>query len=613
MFIIKLIRKAGKFVRGGASPAQIAMGAVLGVLIGFLPGLTLTLLLAIAALVVLNAHLGTALIGIGLGKVCALLLAPVSFRIGYFIIHGMGLERFFARVVNAPVLALAGFERYSLTGAFPLIALVGGLYAYFMIKGIGRIRTVFFGEGKTGAFVGKIAAKKPVAVLVRIFFGKKKDLEAKKPLLRKSGVVALCIVALTAGVLDLFALNAAFRWGAVYALERLNGAEVNLQRTGFSLLRGRCELVGLEMTDPEQPLYNRFQTGRATADLSIRDLLARRLVIRELHLSDLHTNVERAEAGEIYEKEPPPPEPEPDPDEPRIFDYFQNTENIEKVTRWTFEALERQRERNRRQEETMEEPRRFIFDTAENIGYRNTSADMLLREYPALSIQAMEIGNLNVFEPLKGYTVAVTNLSSNPLLSGNPTEISLLPGNPEQDDSVRASLNLHKMDTPHEVRANITGIPVGSRNGIRMSDAMELDVSSASAGVSAEGDFLADHLDIAFTISISEMDIATEEGKGLFGLDADTSELALSLLDHMKIYGALYGQLRSPRVSIDSPRTRAGLRENLRDIDVSEGLRTLLDRKAGEIDIDPDGLRDLLDRNGEEEDEDGILDMFRRR
>ena len=86
-----ITRKLGSLLRGKATPFQVAAACVLGALLGFAPGILqgpALVLLLVAALLVVNANLGLALLVAGGARLLALLLAPVSFSIGRFLLEG---------------------------------------------------------------------------------------------------------------------------------------------------------------------------------------------------------------------------------------------------------------------------------------------------------------------------------------------------------------------------------------------------------------------------------------------------------------------------------------------------------------------------------------------
>ena len=122
---VKLIRGIGRILRGGADRRQVFLGCLLGVVIGMIPGFNGALVLAIALFFFLNANGLLAALGVLLGKVLCLVLAPVTFNIGYVIIHKVGLEGFFRWAADTPVLALMDLDVYSLVGGLPVALVVG--------------------------------------------------------------------------------------------------------------------------------------------------------------------------------------------------------------------------------------------------------------------------------------------------------------------------------------------------------------------------------------------------------------------------------------------------------------------------------------------------------
>src|SRR5690606_4617959 len=168
-----LTRSIGKVFRGKATPFQIVAACVLGGAIGFLPsfwtapGLTVALLLA---LVVLNANLGGAgLVGLG-AKLLGLALVPVSFEVGRVLLGGPpgGLFRW---VVNAPVLALFGFEHCATAGAFVLGVAFGAICGVGLTIAVQRFRRRMATLEEGSERYQKYASKWWVKVLLFLFVG----------------------------------------------------------------------------------------------------------------------------------------------------------------------------------------------------------------------------------------------------------------------------------------------------------------------------------------------------------------------------------------------------------------------------------------------------------
>jgi len=86
-----ITRKFGKLIRGRATPFPIFSAYILGMLIGFVPGVQQApklLIFWIGCLIILNANLFLAgLVGI-LGKLLLIALMPVAFAIGRFLLEG---------------------------------------------------------------------------------------------------------------------------------------------------------------------------------------------------------------------------------------------------------------------------------------------------------------------------------------------------------------------------------------------------------------------------------------------------------------------------------------------------------------------------------------------
>ena len=118
---LKLFRKFIKMVRGGAAPWQIIVSCLLGVIIGMIPGFNALVLSLLILFAIVNLSLGLMLIGVVVGKALCLAMAAMTFEIGYFMIHGMGLEGLFAAACQTPFVALMDLDVYCLVGGLPVL------------------------------------------------------------------------------------------------------------------------------------------------------------------------------------------------------------------------------------------------------------------------------------------------------------------------------------------------------------------------------------------------------------------------------------------------------------------------------------------------------------
>ena len=86
-----IVKRIPKILRGSATPAQMMMACVLGAVLGFMPGFMQSpglIVLLVLLLIVLNANLALAMLVAGGAKLASLLLLPLSFGVGRFLLDG---------------------------------------------------------------------------------------------------------------------------------------------------------------------------------------------------------------------------------------------------------------------------------------------------------------------------------------------------------------------------------------------------------------------------------------------------------------------------------------------------------------------------------------------
>jgi len=302
-----ITRKIGNILRGSATPFQIIAASVLGSLIAFVPGFQQApglLVLWIALLVLINANLFLAgVIGLG-AKLAALLLTPVSFHIGRALLEGP-TRGVFSGLANGPVTAWFGLEYYVVTGGALLGLILGlsvGLALVVVLRGTWRRLAAL--ETDSEAF-RTWSSKGWVKVFAWIFIGGVKGKQSYEALLaRRFGnpvrVLGLVLVVL-AGVLGYVAvqfLDSTIVTVALRgALERANGATVDLQQVDVSLRDGRVAITGLALADPDRLDTNLFAAKAVEAKLSTGDLLRRRAVVDSVVVSGATQGDTRAVPG----------------------------------------------------------------------------------------------------------------------------------------------------------------------------------------------------------------------------------------------------------------------------------------------------------------------------
>jgi len=304
---IKFIRKIGKILRGGATFREMFLGALLGFAVGMIPGVNLTLIILIILLLFLNTNGVLAALSILIGRLLSVILAPVTFQIGYVMIHGLGLEGVVRAAGGTPVLALLDLQVYCLLGALPVIIVLGIPLGWFASKSIIKMRKGLAAAAESSAAIQKVAGNRFARLVVRILFGKQKQSFAEmsartSPLIRKGRVIVALVLVAVLVVLQFIFLDSLVRTGLEKSIAAANGAEVNIARADLSLGSGRLVIEGLQVTDAARPSHNRVQAERIVADVSVADLLARRFVVELLECRAMRTDRQRKTPGEVYRK-----------------------------------------------------------------------------------------------------------------------------------------------------------------------------------------------------------------------------------------------------------------------------------------------------------------------
>jgi uncharacterized protein (TIGR03546 family) len=545
ILVVKLIRKIGKMLRGGAGKKEIFLGAFLGVLIGFNPTVSLTLALAILVTLLLNANVGFTLLGVALGKLLGLSLSVVTFHTGYVIIHNMGLEGIFTTLSNAPVTALMDLNVYSMIGSLPYAIVAGLLFAKFMSGAVTKIREQMVKLGGHEQ-VGKVAGNKAAKFLMWLAFGKQKvstaDVLAKQsPLLRKSGLILVGIVAVIALLLQFLLLDVVLKKGLQEAIGTQTGAEVNIGEARFSPAGGKLEIHDLQVTDPEKPTHNAVQIKRLVADLSMSDLLRRTYSVDLLAGSVLTFDVERETPGRVFPKAETTDEPETEAqqnaDEAEVGktldDYLAKAEKWktygEKLHRYLKNARGGDTVKTAKEAKPVRSKEDAIAE-ALRLGYRKAAAD-LVSDRATWTVHRIEIDGVELGSSFPVQTLVGSEVSSHPALNGLPTSLALMPAD-SAEPMAKITLHFEDPDARHEVAVNLKALDFA--HAIKTGD--KLKIEEGLVDVSAKGAFSTESLDLPFDLTVHNL---------------KTNNEMINNLKTFEVPGKLYGSLSSPRVKID--------------------------------------------------------------
>lgn len=427
-----IFRSIGNALLGKATPFQIRASAMLGGALGFTadleraPALTVGLVLV---LLVLNSNIWLATV-VALGGAAAnILLLPASFHVGRFLLDGP-TQGLFEAAINAPVLALCGFEYYAITGGLVLGLVFGAVAGSLLTRLVRRTREAFLkldaGSEKFRAFT----RKRRVRVASWLLLGATPSREAYEKLATKrvGNPVRIWGAALAVAIVAAIVLLANFLAGPFLAtklragLERANGATVDLEGATIDLAQGRVSLDGLAMADPNDLVTDIFRTVKVEANLSGTDLLRRRLRFDRIVVDLAASGIRRSTPGRRTEA---PPEPEESPGEEgfkTIDDYLKEAEawrdRLAQLRSW----LDRfaSSEKPPKKEKLEEKIRREIRER----GYAWAAADHLVRGAPTLLISELRIERLEALQiGGKQLNIVGTNLSTHPSLSPGPPHL----------------------------------------------------------------------------------------------------------------------------------------------------------------------------------------------
>jgi len=310
-----LQKKVAKILLGSASPAQLFLACIVGATLGFMPGLTQaagSILLLSLLLLILNCNLALAA-GAGLvAKLLSLLLMPLTFSLGRLLLDGP-LQGLFTALINAPVLALFGFEYYVTSGGLVMGGLLGSAMGLALVKAVAGIRTRLANAEANSEAFNAMLENPATRLLIRTLLGPVPTsgyaelLKSKPAPIRRSGVIA-AVILLGATYGGIVALSGPLATGWLQsALERANGATVDIGSASIDLQAGAFSLTGLAIADPNALTTDLFRANRITMDISAADLLRKRVRIDAIEIDGAENGATRETPGELFESPAPPP------------------------------------------------------------------------------------------------------------------------------------------------------------------------------------------------------------------------------------------------------------------------------------------------------------------
>jgi hypothetical protein len=428
-----IFRKIGKTFLGKATPFHLVLSCVFGAWLSFAapfgqaPAYWIVMVALLLVLPV-NMFLAT-LVGL-LAYPLHLLLLPVSFHAGRLLLDGP-TRPLFEALINAPFVALMGFEYYAHTGGILVGGLLGGFLGWAVVRFVRRLRRAVRDLDTKSEKFHAWSSKWYVGLASWLLIGARptattyEKIEAKrigKPV-RIPGVIAA--VLLVAGFLTVSyvlsgpLLTRALRTG----LEEANGATVDLKKAEIALQEARVLIDALAMADPKALDTDLLRGLKLEADLGVGDLLTRRFRVDKLIISQASSGAKRETPGKLTGTEPQAQDaPAPDEDEVKtIDDYLKDAEQwrdrLAQVRRW-LEQLSGPPDAEKEPEGLNEQLARWV----DELGYLRVAADHLITGAPRLTIGELRIEGLEAMQlGGKAFDIVGENLSTHPhLLDATP-------------------------------------------------------------------------------------------------------------------------------------------------------------------------------------------------
>lgn len=424
-------RTLGRVLVGKVAPWQAGCGAFLGVLAGFTPagaapGLFLLLFLAALLLNVNLVVLGAAL---AVARLAALLLAPVLFHVGQAVIDGP-LSPLLQLLINAPVLAYAGFDSYVAVGGMLFGGGLGWIAAAFTAGSLTRFRHYLASLDESSPQFREIAGRRWFKVLSFALLGgitRFSELRARPRAfaLRPLGALALGLAVVLGLTLNRSLSGPIVTYVLQDTLERFNGATVDLGGAEFHAPEGRLVLHDLAMTDSAAPQRDLFRAAKLEADIGVTDLLRKRIRVDRLVVASATSGEPRRLRGVIVGAPPRPAPPLAWPDAKSLEDHVRNAalwkQRLAQARRWLEQlgagpdpaGLEAENTAARRRE-------------AEAHGYSQVRARHLVERAPTLLISELTVADFRIAQiPGETFRLVGRNISTAPALVAGALSLHL--------------------------------------------------------------------------------------------------------------------------------------------------------------------------------------------
>ena len=554
MFTLKLLRKIGKILRGGANHREIGLGFLLGVLWGFIPGFNLTQFLMLFLVLLLNANFGFMLMGLLVGSLACYGLSPLTFEVGYVLISS--LQGLFTSLHNTAVIAWMGLDSYCLVGGIPLGIILGLAGGYALGNLVVKTRERVF-KLEASEKMQELNKKFWVKALLFIAFGGKlpseEEQEDKKhPFLRPMGLGLIVASVVIFAILELFLMESILKSQLEKQASRANGSEVNISELKFSMTQGSLEMKGIEVSDASDLSKNMVAIGDVNFNVQMNEILRSRVVIEELKVDSVEFDQPRKSAAKLFEKaedEKADEAEEAVEDKEGEFDlntylakagqakkYFDKIKDHLDKSEASAEAVE--------QKKPLKVTKQELKEEAQQLGFLNLRARELYQDSPAWLIKKTAVNNIKSGK--RSYTMNVSDLCSHPAINGKPTIVDLKDGQNVESNLV---LNSHQSKAQNDFSLVIKDYK--NDGPIDFGDDTALVLQDGTMNFSLKGNFSAEQVNLPLELTIRDLKVDVRPGKKVLGLDEENAEEILNAMESIDLVGEVMGPWKSLKVKVD--------------------------------------------------------------
>lgn len=595
-------RKVANILLGSASTTDLMITAVLAGMLGFIPGFLqapgLIILLTIL-LLLFNCNLLVASLVILPAKLVSLTLTPITFAAGRFFLDGP-TQGFFIELINAPVLALFGFEYYLTVPGLLFGGMTGFALGYLLTKVVSEIRSKLADAEINSEAYNKIVSSGSGRFFLYVIMGGMSPsgyqalLHKKSMPIRPAGVVLILLfIVITGGGAILLSGSYA---GSILKdnLEAVNGATVDLGSTELDLFGGSFSIFNLAVADPNALETDLFRAGQVTMDISSADLLRKRIRIDRVDIHAASHGLKRDVPGVLVGDGIPDDGSQMSKAEGEsLDDYIADADvwrqRLGQAKKW-FDRLNNAGlgqlipgdiESGNQQEGLSLEA--WIDRQIEMKGYAGVMASHLIEESPTVRCDRLSVENLTTtLYPGETVDILVTDLSTQPhLISSGPSLTAKSSGG-----TMNLSLALNgvsKKGGVNDILFELKDLKVDELKDLLLFQDDENQISGGTVDIRLQGN-IEDRdgawIDLLLSIILHNSEIKIKNQK----LPVDQLELPVQLK----------GPLDRPRVIVDKKKLTSSLSRLLEDSAKSKAKKAVKKK----IDKVKDSFLNKLRRKG---------------